>query len=75
MFNNLRKQVCSTVGPSFAASLEPLAFGLRVASLGLRKYYFGRCSSELAELTPLPYSHVRSTHYSNRLHDFSDVLL
>ena len=38
-----------------------------VASLSLfYRYYFGRCSSELAELVPLPYS-----RYSNRLHDFS----
>ena len=34
-------------------------------------YYFGRCSSELAQLVPLPYSRGRSTHYSGRLHDFS----
>ena len=33
--------------------------------------YFGRCSSELAELVPLPYSCGRSTCYSDRLHDFS----
>ena len=35
------------------------------------RYYFGRCSSELAELVPLPYSRGRSTRYSDRLHDFS----
>ena len=35
------------------------------------RYYFGRCSSELAQLDPLPYSRGRSTHYSDRLHDFS----
>ena len=35
------------------------------------RYYFGRCSSELAQLVPLPYSRGRSTHYSDRLHDFS----
>ena len=29
------------------------------------------CSSELAELVPLPYSRGRSTRYSDRLHDFS----
>ena len=29
------------------------------------------CSSELAELVPLPYSRGRSTPYSDRLHDFS----
>ena len=35
------------------------------------RYYFGRCSSELAQLDPLPYSRGRSTCYSDRLHDFS----
>ena len=33
--------------------------------------YFGRCSSELALLVPLPFSRGRSTCYSDRLHDFS----
>ena len=38
-----------------------------VASLSFfYRYYFGRCSSELAQLVPLPYS-----YYSNRLYDFS----
>ena len=35
------------------------------------RYYFGRCSSELAQLVPLPYSRGRSTHYSDRLLNFS----
>ena len=44
----------------------------RLASLSLfYRYYFGRCSSELAQLVPLPYSRGRSTRYSDRLHDFS----
>ena len=34
-------------------------------------YYFGICSSELAQLVPLPISQGRSTCYSDRLHDFS----
>ena len=43
-----------------------------VASLSLLyRHYFGRCSSELAQLVPLPYSRERSTRYSDRLHDFS----
>ena len=59
-----------TVGPSLAASFEPLAHRRNVASLSLfYRYYFDRCSSQLAEL--LPYSRGRSTHYSDRLHDFS----
>ena len=44
----------------------------KVASLSLfYRYYFGRCSSELAQLVPLPYFRWRSTRYSDRLHDFS----
>ena len=35
------------------------------------RYYFGRCSSELAQLVPVPYSRGRSTRYFDRLHDFS----
>ena len=35
------------------------------------RYYFGRYSSELAELVPLPFSRRRSAHYSDRLYDFS----
>ena len=46
-----------------------------MASLSLfNRYYFGRCSSELAQLAPLPISGGRSTHYSDRLHDFSATI-
>ena len=46
-----------------------------VARLSLfYRYYFGRCTSELAELVPLPYSQGRSTRYSDRLHDFSVII-
>ena len=34
-------------------------------------YYFGRCSSELAQLVPFPFFQGKSTHYFDRLHDFS----
>ena len=72
LFYKLQKRICRTVGRSLAASLEPLAHRQNVASLSLfYRYYFGRCSSELAELVSLPYSQGRSTHYSYRLHDFS----
>ena len=68
----LQKRICRTVGPSLAASLKPLAHRRNVASLSLfYSYYFGRCSSELAQLFPLPFSRRRSTCYSHRLHDFS----
>ena len=59
LLDKLQKRVCRTVGPLLAASLELLAHRRNVASLSLfYRYYFGRCSSELAR-------------YSYRLHDFS----
>ena len=64
--------ICRTVGPSLSASFELFAHHLNVASLSLfYRYYFGKSSSELVELVPLPYSRGRSTCYSDRLHHFS----
>ena len=72
LLDKLQKLICRTVGPSLAASLEPLAHRRNVASLSLfYRYYFGRCSSELAQLVPLPFFRGRSTRYSDRLYDFS----
>ena len=72
LLDELQKQIRRTVGPSLAASVEPLAHCRNVASLSLFcRYYFGRCSCELAQLVPLPYSKGRSTRYCDRLHDFS----
>ena len=48
-----KKQICRTIGPSLAASLEPMAHCWNVASLILFYRYYGRYSSELAELVPL----------------------
>ena len=71
LLDKLQKRIYITVGPSFAASLEPLAYHQNVASLSLfYRYYFGKCSSELDQLIPLPFSRGRSTRYSGRLHDF-----
>ena len=68
LLDKLQKQICRIVGPSLAASLEPLAHRRNVASLSLfYRYYFDRCSSGLAQL----FSRGRSTRYSDRLHDFS----
>ena len=36
----------------------------------ISKYYFGRYSSELAKLVPLPYSHRKPYPYSERFPDF-----
>ena len=71
MLDKQQRRVCRTVFPSLAASFEPLAHRQNITSLSLYyRYYFGRCSSELAELVPLPYSRGRSTRYPIRLHDF-----
>ena len=72
MLDKLQKRICRTVGPSLAACFEPLADLRNVAGLSLfYRYYFGRCSSELAQLVPVPYSRGRSTRYSDRFRDFS----
>ena len=63
--DKLQKRIWRTVGPT-------LAHHLNVASWSLfYRFYFGICSSELAQLVPLPFSRERSTRYSDRLHDFS----
>ena len=57
LLDKLQKRICRIVGSSLAASLEALAHRRNVASLSLfYRYYFGRCSSELAQLDPLPFS-------------------
>ena len=66
LLDKLQKRISRTAG------LEPLAHLQNVASLSLSsRYYFGRCSSELAQLVQIPFSCGRSTRYSDRLHDFS----
>ena len=68
LFDKLQKRICRTVSPSLAPSLEPLPHCRNVASLSLfYRHYFGRCSSDLAQLVPLPFFRGRS----DRLHYFS----
>ena len=72
LLDKLQKRICRTVDRLLAVTLEPLAHRQNVASLSLfYRYYFGRCSSELTQLVPLPYSRGRCTRYSDRLHYFS----
>ena len=72
LLDKLQKRICRIGGRSLAASLEPLTHRRNLASLSLfYRYYFGRCSSELAQLVPLPFSRGRCTRYFDRLHDFS----
>ena len=75
LLDKKQKQICRTVGPSLAASLELLAQLPKCGQLSLfYRYYFGRCSSELPQLIPLPFSRGRSIHCSDRLHDFSVII-
>ena len=72
LLDKLQKLICRTVSASLATFLEPLTRGQNVARLSLfYRFYFGRCSSELAQLVPLPFSGRRSTRYSDSLHEFS----
>ena len=72
LLDKLQKRICKTVSHSFATSLELLPHCRNVGNLSLfYRYYFGKCSSELAQLVPLPFSRGRSTRYSDRLNDFS----
>ena len=72
LLDKLQNRICRTVGPSLADSLEPLAHRRNVARLSLfYRYYFGGCSSEVAQLVLLPFSRGRSTRHFDRLHDFS----
>ena len=76
LLDKLQKWICKTIGPSLATYLEPLAHRQNEASWSLfYRYYFGRCSSELAQLASLPYSQGTSTRYFDRLQDFSVIIL
>ena len=66
LLGKLQKRICRIVGPLLAASLEPLGYHRNMASLSLfYRYYSGRCSSELAQLAPLPFSRGRSNRYTD----------
>ena len=71
LLNKLQKRICRAVAVSLATSLKSLTYCWNVASLILfYRYYFRRCSFELAQLVPLPYPQGRSTCHYDRLHDF-----
>ena len=56
LFDKLQQRICGTIGPLLANSLETLAHCRNVASWSLfYSYYFRGCSSELAQLVPLPF--------------------
>ena len=63
----VRLLILSWVIVALAISLQSMAHRRYGANWSLfYAYFFGRCSSELDELVPLPHSGGRSLRYSNR---------
>ena len=65
LVDKLLKLICRVAGPSLTVSLETLSHCRNIASLNFfYKHYFGRCSSELGQLVPLPHSQRRPSCWS-----------
>ena len=76
LLDKLQKQIYRTTVPLLVVSPEPLAHYQNLSNFNLfYRYYFGLCSSELSQMVSVPYSQESSTHYSDRLHDFSVTIL
>ena len=58
--------------PSLTSSLDSLSLRRKVASLSLfYRYYFGRCSLELASCIPPPLERPRNTRQASNAHRYS----
>ena len=58
--------------PHLTSNLEPLSLRRQVASLSLfYRYYFGRCSRELAGCVPPPLPRPRNTRQASSCHQYS----
>jgi len=57
--------------PNLTTSLDPLSLRRNVASLSLfYRYFFGRCSVELADCVPLPLARPRVTRQASSSHNY-----
>ena len=66
----------TALAPCGAVHNANINININVASLSIfYRHYFGKCSSELAQQVPLPYSQGRSIRYSDRLQNFSLTML
>ena len=74
LLDKLQKLICRTVDSSLVASLEPLVHCRNVSLSLFYRYYFGRCSSELAQLFLLCNSEGKFIWYSDWSHDFSATI-
>ena len=69
LLDRVQKLVVSLVGSGISSDLQALSHRMDVASLSLfYKYYYGKCSSELADLVPPKHVTVRGTHFSEQMH-------
>ena len=67
--DRVQKRVVNLVGKELCAGLLTLSHRRNVASLCLLyKYYYRKCSSELADLVPPKRVTVRSTRFSEQMH-------
>ena len=65
----MQKRVVSLVGSGLSSDLQALSHKTDVANLSLvYKYYYGNCSSQLADLVPPERATVRSTCFSEQMH-------
>ena len=68
LLDRVQKRVVSLIGYGLSAGLQALSHRRDVESLGLfYKYYYRKCSSELADLVPPNRVTVRSTHFSEQV--------
>ena len=69
LLDRVQKRVVNLVGKELCAGLLTLPHRRNVASLCLLyKYYYRKCSSELADLAPPKRVTVRSTRFSEQMH-------
>ena len=69
LLHRMQKRVVSLVGSGLSSDLQALSHRRDVASLSLfYKYYYGKYSSELADLVPPKGVTVRSTRFSEQMH-------
>ena len=72
----VQKRVVNLVGPELSADLHALPHRRDVASLSLfYKYYYRKCSSDLADLVARKRVPVRSTRFSNQMHLHKSIYL
>ena len=69
LLDRVQKRVVNLVGSGLSSDFQALSHRRDVASLSLfYKYYYGKCSTELADLVRPKCVTVRSTRFSEQMH-------